>query len=125
MERDELNALSKEIIGLAMKIHRDLGPGFVEKIYEQALTHELKKAGIKAKRQPEIFVEYDSVQLGKQRVDLLVENEIIIELKAVNELLPIHETQIISYLKAANKRLGLIFNFASKSLEFRRVVNKF
>lgn len=125
MKREKLNALSKKIIGLAMKIHRGLGPGFIEKIYERALIHELNKAGIEVKHQPEILIEYDGAQLGRQRVDLLAENEIIIELKAVSELLPIHEAQIISYLKAADKRLGLIFNFAPKSLEFKRVVNKF
>ncbi len=125
MKREKLNVLSKKIIGLAMKIHLSLGPGFIEKIYGQAPRHELNKAGVEVKHQQEILIEYDGIKLGKQRVDLLVEDEIIVELKAVSELLPIHEAQIISYLKAADKRLGLIFNFAPKSLKFKRVVNRF
>jgi len=125
MNRTQLNNLSKKIIGIAIDIHKKLGPGFVEKIYEKALIHELEKRKFKFTAQAIIKVKYDNLLLGNQRVDFLIENEIIIELKAVSELNKIHEAQMLSYLKTADKRLGLILNFASTTLEIRRVVNKF
>lgn len=125
MNRDKLNSLSRKIIGTSIGIHKKLGPGFVEKIYEKALTYEFEKQKIKFVNQATIKVKYNGLLLGNQRVDFLVEGEIIVEVKAVSELNKIHEAQMLSYLKTANKRLGLILNFAAGTLEIKRVVNNF
>lgn len=125
MTRERLNNLSREIIGLAIKVHQALGPGFTEKIYEKALVYELSQSGKKADHQSMIKVKYGALELGNQRIDLMIEDEIIVELKSVSELNEIHEAQLISYLKTADKRLGLILNFAKKKLEIKRIVNKF
>ena len=125
MDNDQLNDLSGKIIGLAIDVHKKLGPGFVEKIYERALQEEFQKKRIKFSSQQEIQIKYDDTSIGGQRLDLLVEDEIIVELKAVSEVSKIHQAQLISYLKAANKRLGLILNFAKKKLDIKRIVNNF
>jgi len=125
MDREELNKLSNKIIGLAIEVHKELGPGFVEKIYEEAFAYELKKANLKFKRQFKIQVKYKKVDLGKQRVDFLVEGDIILELKSVSEINNIHKAQLLSYLKSANKSLGLVLNFAKQKLEIKRIVFNF
>jgi len=125
LAREELNELSKEIIGLAIKVHRTLGPGFTEKIYEKALIYELRQSGKKVSNQSTVKVKYGPLELGNQRVDLIIEGKIIVELKSVSELNEIHKAQLISYLKTADGRLGLILNFAKKRLEVKRIVNKF
>jgi GxxExxY protein len=108
----ELNDLSEKIIGCAIKVHRTLGPGLLESTYEVCLVHELKKAGLKAERQVELPVFYDGIQLDAgYKLDILVEDTIILELKSVENLLPIHEAQLLTYLKLANKKLGLLINF--------------
>ena len=121
----ELNELSHRIIGIAIDIHKKLGPGFQEKIYEQALLKELEKAGIPFEKQKVIKVEYDGDTLGNQRLDLLVDEQIIVELKACNKIIPLFRDQVLSYLKTINKRLGLILNFGRSKLEIKRVVNHF
>ncbi len=121
----QLNELSSRIIGLAIRVHKTLGPGFVEKIYERALTEEFGKEKIRFRLQREIEVKYGEVNIGGQRLDIMIEDEIILELKAISELRGIHQAQMISYLKAANKRLGLILNFAKEKLEIKRIVNNF
>ena len=125
MSREELNKLSNEIIGIAIEVHKNLGPGFVEKIYEEALVYEFKKKEIKFKRQYQVQVEYKGLNLGKQRIDFLINNNIILELKSVCGIIEVHRAQILSYLKTADKRLGLILNFAKPKLEIKRVVNNF
>lgn len=115
--------LSDKIIELAIKIHKKLGPGFVEKVYEKALSYELRKEGMKHVKQKLIDIEYEGVPLGGQRVDFLIEDKIIVELKAVSELNDIHYAQMISYLKTANKRVGLLLNFAKPKLEIKRIMN--
>jgi GxxExxY protein len=115
--------LTNKIIELAIKVHKKLGPGFIEKIYEKALSHELNKGGMKYEKQKSIRVKYDEILLGDQRVDMIIEGKIIVELKAVSELNDIHQAQMISYLKAADKKVGLIFNFAKPKLEIKRVMN--
>ena len=108
----ELNDLSEKIIGCAIKVHRILGPGLLESTYEVCLVHELKKAGLKAERQVELPVFYDGIQLDAgYKLDILVEDTIILELKSVENLLPIHEAQLLTYLKLADKKLGLLMNF--------------
>lgn len=108
----EINNLSEKIIGCAIKVHRMLGPGLLESTYEICLVHELKKAGLKAERQIELPVFYDGIKLDAgYKLDILVEDAIILELKSVENLLPIHEAQLLTYLKLANKKLGLLINF--------------
>lgn len=124
LSKEELNSLSNKIIGLAIKVHKELGPGFVERIYEKALAYEFEKEKLPFVQQRAIKVRYEDLEVGNQRVDFIVEDEIIIELKAVSEISEIHQAQMISYLRTINKRLGLILNFAKKKLEIKRVVNK-
>ena len=108
----ELNALSEKIIGCAIKVHRTLGPGLLESTYEVCLVHELKKAGLKVERQVSLPVIYDGIKLDAgYQLDVLVEDAVIVELKSVENLLPIHEAQLLTYLKLANKKLGLLINF--------------
>jgi GxxExxY protein len=122
---DELNDLSHHIIGIAVDIHKKLGPGFQEKIYEEALLTEFKKAGIEYEKQKVVRVEYGGQCLGNQRMDLLVNGEIINEIKACAKIIPVHRDQLISYLKTSNKRLGLILNFGRRRVEIKRVVHNF
>jgi len=122
---DHLNQLSHLIIGIAIDIHKKLGPGFQEKIYEEALLKEIEKTGIGFEKQKVVRVDYDGQSLGHQRIDLLVEGKVILEIKACTKIIPIHRDQLISYLKTADKRLGLILNFGRRKLEIKRVVNNF
>ena len=124
MDVGELNKITERIIGIAINIHKKLGPGFTERIYEQALKYEFKHNKINFISQKVINVKYDEVKLGEQRIDFLVEDEIIVDLKSVSEINEIHQAQIISYLKTTDKKIGLILNFAKKRLEIRRLVNK-
>ncbi|MCU0651359.1 MAG: GxxExxY protein [Candidatus Omnitrophica bacterium] len=111
-----------KIIGLAIKVHKVLGPGFTEKFYEKALISELSEAKIDYIRQKEIKVKYNNILLGTQRIDLVIENKIIVELKIVSEISESNIAQIISYLRAAKIKIGLILNFAKNRLEIKRVV---
>lgn len=111
-ELDEYtNLLSGRIIGAAIEVHKALGPGFLESIYEEALVIELKHRNINLQQQPKVNVMYRGHEVGQSRLDLLVEDKIIVELKAVETILPIHHAQVISYLKAKNLNLGLLINF--------------
>jgi GxxExxY protein len=121
----DLNELTHRIIGLAIDIHKKLGPGFQEKIYEQALLKEFERAGIGFEKQKVVRVDYDGVGLGNQRIDLLVNGEIILEIKACNKIIPLFRDQVISYLKSANKKLGLILNFGRSTLDIKRVAHNF
>lgn len=106
-----------------IQVHKKLGPGFLESIYENAIAPELKSRGINSETQKEINVYYDGQEIGLHRLDLVVENEIIVELKAVNEFEDIHLAQLMSCLKAANLKVGLLLNFAKPVLKIKRVVN--
>ena len=121
----ELNDLSNRIIGIGIDIHKKLGPGFQERIYEEALLKEFKKAAIGFEKQKVVRVDYDGQSLGNQRIDLLADDEIILEIKACTKIIPVHRDQLISYLKTADKRLGLILNFGRSKLEIKRVVHNF
>ncbi|MFC1646011.1 GxxExxY protein [Candidatus Omnitrophota bacterium] len=114
--------LTNRIINIAIKVHKKLGPGFIEKIYERALEYELTKNDLKFEKQKAIRVRYEEIFLGDQRIDFLIENKVILELKAVSEITGIHIAQIISYLKAMNKKVGLILNFAKNKLEIKRTI---
>ena len=112
--------LTGKIIGCAMKVHRVLGPGFLESVYQKALLHELRKSGVKAQGEKPIAVLYDSVVVGDFSADLLVEEQIIVELKAVERLCSAHEVQTVNYLTATGLDIGLLINFGAGSLEFKR-----
>ena len=115
--------LSRKIIGAAIKVHRELGPGFLEHIYEEALKIEFSEHNLQFESQKEIQVKYLGVKVGSHRLDLLVENKIILELKAVKEFNDIHFAQLRSYLKATRLKVGLLLNFAKPTLAIKRVVN--
>jgi GxxExxY protein len=115
---DDLNILTGKIIGCAIEVHRALGPGLLESAYEQCLAYELEHSGIEYKCQFPLPVEYKDVVLDcGYRVDLFVENEVIVELKAVENVLPIHQAQILTYMKLANASRGLLINFNVKYLK--------
>jgi GxxExxY protein len=122
-ETHQFEELSSRIIGAAIEVHRELGPGFLEAIYEEALKIELSEQSMRYNSQKEIKIEYLGVKIGVHRLDLLVEKKIIVELKAVKELTDIHFAQLRSYLKAAGLKVGLLLNFAKPTLDIRQVVN--
>ena len=115
--------LSRKIIGVAIKVHRELGPGFLEHIYEEALKLELSNNKLKFECQKEIKIKYFGKEIGSHRLDLIIESKIILELKAVKEFNDIHFAQLRSYLKATQLKVGLLLNFAKPTLEIRRIVN--
>ncbi|MBU1148186.1 MAG: GxxExxY protein [Candidatus Omnitrophica bacterium] len=125
MERNKLNDLSNRIIGLALSVHKGLGPGFDEKIYSRAFEEELNKAKVEFDKESSIEVKYRDKKIGDKRVDFIVDSELILEIKAVEEIENVHLAQLLSYLKAIDKRLGLVLNFGSARLGIRRVVNNF
>ena len=107
-----INNLTEQIIGCGMDVHRKLGPGFLEAVYQEALEYELKKVGINCEREKELLITYDDIVLKKGfRCDFLVEDKVIIECKAVKKVTDMDHAQIFNYLKAANLRVGLLFNF--------------
>ena len=123
---DRCNKLSNQIIGAAIEVHRHLGPGLLESAYEECLCYELSKLDIQFERQIPLPVKYKMVQLDcDYRLDLLVEKLVIVELKSVKEIDPIHEAQLLTYLRIANLWLGLLINFNVKQLKdgIRRIVN--
>jgi GxxExxY protein len=121
--RHRFESLSKRIIGAAIKVHKELGPGYLEQIYEEALKLELIENGLRFEYQKEMKIKYLDVLVGTHRLDLVVEDEIVVELKAVKELADIHFAQIRSYLRATGLKIGLLINFAKPTLEVKRVVN--
>ena len=115
--------LSERIIGAAIQVHRELGPGFLESIYEEALKVELSKSQIKYETQKEIKIKYRDEEVGSHRLDMIVENQIIVELKATKDLVDVHYAQLRSYLKATGFKVGLLLNFAKPTVEIKRIVN--
>ena len=114
----ELNHLSYDIIGCAYQVHKKLGPGLLESTYETCLCYELQKKGIQYERQKELNINYDGILLqNAYRIDLLVENKIMLELKAVDELKPIHTAQLLTYMKLSNIHIGLLINFNTVNLQ--------
>ena len=113
----EVNDLTKTIIGAAIEVHRTLGPGLLESTYEACLFYELEQMGLFVERQVELPVKYKNIRMEiGYKIDLLVENQVIIEVKSVKELLPVHMAQIITYLKISNKSKGLLMNFNEAKL---------
>jgi len=120
----ELDDLAHRVIGAAIEVHRLLGPGFLESVYEEALCMELELRGIRCARQVPISVTYKGERVGEARLDLLVDHSLVVELKAVESIAPIHWAQVLSYLKATRLRLGLLINFNVSVLQrgIKRVV---
>ncbi|NBB20585.1 GxxExxY protein [Runella sp. CRIBMP] len=115
--------LTHKIIGCAMKVHSILGSGFQEVIYQRALAIEMEKQGLGFAREMEMSIYYDGIHIGTRRVDFFVENKIMVELKAVSVLDDAHLAQAINYCEAYKLPIGLLINFGSKSLDFKRVFN--
>jgi len=122
MERLVYKELSYKIIGIAMKVHRDLGNGFLEKVYENALMVLFYKENIKVEQQKCLKLEYYGENIGNYIADILVDDKIIVELKTVEKITEIHIAQVINYLKITGKKLGIILNFKNSKLEYRRIV---
>ncbi len=119
----KLKELTGKIIECAIIVHKKLGPGFLESIYQSALPIELEKQGLKVETQKEIRIFYDGKEVGSHRLDLIINEEVIVELKAVKEFNDSHLAQLRSYLKATGLKVGLLLNFAKATLEIKRVVN--
>ena len=119
----ELNDLTYLIIGCVYRVHSELGPGLLESTYEICLDHELRKAGLKVERQVVLPVIYDSLKLDAgYKIDLLVEDSLILEIKSVNEVAPIHKAQLLTYLKLSGLTLGLLLNF--NVLDMKKGINR-
>jgi len=126
MTIERINQISGAIVDAAMKVHTTLGPGLMESAYEGCLKHELTKRGLKVLSQVTLPVIYDGVKIDVgYRIDLLVEDAVIVELKAVERLTPLNEAQLISYLKLSGRKLGLLINFNVEHLKngIKRIVN--
>jgi GxxExxY protein len=127
-ENDRLDEISHRIIGAAIEVHRHLGPGLLESAYQSCLAFELKQLGLKVEEQKPLPVVYKQVKLDcGYRLDMVVEDEIIVEIKAIEKLLPIHDAQVLSYLRLTKKRVGLLMNFHVPVLKngLKRIVNEF
>ena len=116
--------LTGKIIGCAIEVHKKLGPGFLESIYENAFILELEKQNLHVERQQEVIVKYDGVEVGRHRLDLIANNTIVVELKAAKNIEDVHFAIVKSYLKALGKKHGLIINFSKPVLEIKRVIHK-
>jgi GxxExxY protein len=121
-ENYKYSALTGKIIGCAMEVHKFLGNGFQEVIYQRSLEIEMKSQGLKFSREFVMPIDYKGTQVGKRRVDFFVEGKIMVELKAVIQLEDVHLAQAINYLEAYKMEIGLLINFGSKSLQFKRVM---
>lgn len=108
---EKLNLLSEKIIGCAIEVHRNLGPGLLESLYEKALCYEFGQVGLRYKAQVVVPILYKGTPLGEHRIDLIVEDSIILELKAVDKIDPIFKAQLLSYLKITGLKLGFLLNF--------------
>ena len=126
-EKANANKITGEIIGAAIEVHKVLGPGLLESAYEECLCHELGLRGVVFERQVPLPLEYKGIRLDcGYRIDLVVEKHIIVELKTVNKIDPIHEAQLLTYLHLRNERLGLVINFNVSMLKngIKRIVNE-
>jgi GxxExxY protein len=120
----EYEDLTDKIIGCAVEVHKKLGPGFLESIYENSFIIELQKQNLEVERQREAVIKYDGIEVGRHRLDLIVNDIIVVELKAVKNIQDVHFAIVKSYLKALGKEHGLIINFSKKILEVKRVIHK-
>ena len=123
-EKYKYSDLTSKIIGAAMTVHKSLGNGFQEVIYQRALEIELRELDLSFVREMEMPVYYKQLRIGTRRVDFLIENVIAVELKAIIQLSDVHLAQAINYLEAFDLEVGLLINFGSKSMQFKRLSNK-
>ncbi len=122
----EINQLTGEVIGAAIEVHKTLGPGLLESVYEECLCHELKLREVKFERQKELLVSYKGIKLDcVYRIDILIENQVIVELKSMDNFQPIHEAQLLTYLKLSGIKYGLLINFNVPLLKdgIKRIAN--
>jgi GxxExxY protein len=127
-EKDKLDLLTRHIIGAAIQVHKELGPGLLESAYQTCLAFELRERGFHVEEQKPLPMVYKRVKLDcGYRLDLVVEDSVIVEVKAIEALLPIHQAQLLSYLRLSGKRVGLLVNFHVRILKqgLKRVVNEF
>lgn len=120
------NEISNAIIGCAIEVHRELGPGLLESVYQKCLARELELQGVSFQEEVPLAVQYKGLGFeSAYRLDMLVDNKVVVELKAVEHLLPVHEAQLLSYLRLAQMKLGLLINFNVPALKsgIRRIVN--
>ena len=128
MEDLALDPLTDKIIGAAIEVHRHLGPGLLESAYEECLCFELKRSGLRFERQVHLPMSYKGILLDcAYRMDVLVEDSVVLEIKAIDEILPIHQAQLLTYLKSSGKRVGLLINFNVPVLKsgIKRMVNHY
>jgi GxxExxY protein len=118
----DINELTYRINGAIFEVNRELGTGFLEKVYEKALLVELMRRGIKCEHQVPITVKYKGTNVGEYYADIVVENQIILELKAIDSLQKVHEAQLLNYLKATGYKIGLLVNFTHPKAEIKRFV---
>ncbi len=116
-DRFPLKEITERIISCAIEVHSSLGPGLLENVYEEALSHEFKLRNIAYERQKGISLKYKGKDIGKHRIDYLIEDEVIVEIKAVETMNKIYKAQLLTYLKAMNKRIGLLINFNVERLK--------
>ena len=124
-EREELNAITEKIIGCAYRVANGLGAGFLEKVYENALTYEMGKAGLKVERQLKLEVRYEKVIVGEFVADLLVESKVLVEIKAVKAMNDAQVAQCMNYLRATGLNICLLLNFGKSKIEVKRLVNNY
>ena len=125
---DDLNELTGAIIGAAIEVHRNLGPGLLESAYESCLLWELRQEGLKVEPQVPVPIRYKGLQLDAgYRIDILVQDRIIVELKAIDKIQPIHTAQVLTYLKMTNLKMALILNFNVELMRsgIKRIINEF
>jgi len=123
MHIPKYDPITYKIIGCAMQVHQVMGNGFQEVIYQRCLSIEMQKQGLQFSREYEMKIYYDEVEVGTRRVDFLVENQVMVELKALIRLEDVHLAQALNYLEAYHLPIGLLINFGAKSLEFKKVHN--
>ena len=124
MSEEELihKELVYEVVGCAMKVHRELGYGFLEKVYENSMMVLLNKKSIKAKQQFPVPVHFENVIVGEYFADFMIEDKILVELKTVEKITNVHFAQLLNYLKATGIKLGLLINFGPRKLEYERII---
>ncbi len=120
---ERLNKITEKIIGCAFKVSNTLGVGFVEKVYENALAHELRVSGLQVEQQEPIKVRYEGLVVGEFAADILVERQVIIELKAVRALENVHNAQCLNFLKATGLRICMLINFGKSRIDIKRFIN--
>ncbi len=128
MTKKEVTQLSYEITGYAIGVHKELGPGLLESVYEKCLKHELEENGYQVQQQVKVPIEYKGIIIDSElKLDLLVENKVIIELKTVEELMPVHEAQLLTYMKLLKVPHGLLINFFTSNISksMKPMVNEF